>query len=245
MAMLGTSRGESRKPYVVAAVFARGGSKGIPRKNLRLLGGSTLLARAVSAARAAAGVDRVIVSTDDEEIAAEAARCGAEVPFRRPAELATDEAPEWLAWRHAVRTLEEQDGRRPDVLVTVPATAPLRAPGDVEQCLRTLVESDADVVITVTPASRNPYFNMVRLDDGNRARLVIESAGGPSRRQDAPAVFDIATVAYAARAAFVLEADGLFAGRVRAVIVPRERALDVDTELDLTMAEFFLSRAHG
>jgi N-acylneuraminate cytidylyltransferase len=245
MAMLETGKGASRKPYVVAAVFARGGSKGVPRKNLRLLEGRSLLAHAVEAARATEGVDRVIVSTDDAEIAEEAGRCGAEVPFRRPSELATDEAPEWLAWRHAIRTLEEQDGRRPDILLTVPATAPLRQSVDVEECLRALVGSDADAVITVTPASRNPYFNMVRLEDGNRARLVIESGHGPSRRQDAPAVFDIATVAYAARSAFVLGAEGLFAGHVRAVIVPRERALDIDTELDLSLAEFLLSRADG
>jgi CMP-N-acetylneuraminic acid synthetase len=248
MATPGTWKGDGdarRNSYVVAAVFARGGSKGIPRKNLRVVGGRSLLAHAIDAARATRGVDRVIVSTDDDEIAQEASRCGAEVPFRRPDELATDEAPEWLAWRHAIRALEAQDGRRPDVLLAVPATAPLREPADVEDCLRMLLESDADVVITVTPASRNPYFNMVRLEAGNLARLVIESRQGASRRQDAPEVFDMATVAYAARTAFVLEADGLFSGRVRAVVVPRERALDVDTELDLRLAEFLVSRVHG
>lgn len=230
------------KPYIVGAIFARGGSKGVPRKNIRLLAGKPLLAYAIEAARGVPSVDRVIVSTDDAEIADVARRYGAEVPFRRPAELASDRSPEWLSWQHALRTLAAQDGRRPDVLVSVPTTSPLRTAADVEAAITMLLRTDADIVITVSPAARNPYFNMVELDNGY-ARLVKTLPGGVHQRQAAPAVYDITTVAYAARADFVLNAQAIFEGKVQAVVVPAERALDIDTELDFALAEFLLRRA--
>ena len=227
------------KPYIVGAIFARGGSRGVPRKNLRFLAGKSLLGHAIDVAAQVPLLDRVIVSTDDPEIARVAKQHGAEVPFTRPAELAFDDSPEWLAWRHAIETLEKIDGRRMDLLVTVPTTSPLRIASDVTACIQRLLETDCDVVITVTPASRNPYFNMVMLDQ-DRARLLMASTEVVHRRQSAPTVFDITTVAYAAKASFVLAAESMFDGDIRAVVVPPERALDIDTEHDLHLAEALL-----
>jgi N-acylneuraminate cytidylyltransferase len=161
----------------------------------------------------------------------------------RPAELAGDRSPEWLAWRHALRALEAEPGARPiDVFVCVPATSPLRAVSDLDACIERLEETGADVVITVKPAERNPYFNMVVIGEDGRARLFAEPPVGVVRRQDAPPVYDVTTVAYAARPRFVLEADSIFAGRVAAVVVPPERAIDIDTELDFQFAEFLMAR---
>jgi len=231
------------KPYVIAVVFARGGSKGVLRKNIRMLAGKPLLAHAIEIARSVRLIDRTVVSTDDSEIAEIARRWGADVPFLRPAELAADDSPEWPAWQHAVRSLEAiPPTRRVDVLVSIPATSPLRAAEDVEACIRLLLESDADAVITVTPARRSPYFNMVVLTDGYAILVNPPPAGGVHRRQDAPAVFDITTVAYAARRDYVLTASSLLEGKVRAVIVPESRALDIDTETDLRFAEFLFSQ---
>ena len=231
------------KALVVAAIFARGGSKGVPRKNLRTLAGKPLIGHAIEAARSCRLIERVVVSTDDAEIAAVARSCGAEVPFIRPAELAQDDSPEWQAWQHAIRTLEREWAAEIGILVSVPATAPLRAVEDIEACISALRESDADVVITVTPAERNPYFNMVTLDGEHSAHLVLSSDQVFYRRQDAPTVYDMTTVAYAARKDFVMGATSVFDGRVKAVIVPKERALDIDTELDLAFAEFLMSRS--
>jgi N-acylneuraminate cytidylyltransferase len=225
---------------IVGAIFARGGSKGVPRKNIRQLAGRPLIAHAIETAKRARTLERLIVSTDDEEIASVARQYGAEVPFMRPAALAQDDSPEWLAWRHALQTLEEQDGHVPDVLVAIPTTSPLRAPGDIDACVDRLLESDADIVITVTHAARSPYFNMVVLD-GDAARLVIPPSEEITRRQDAPVVYDMTTVAYAARSAFVLKAGGLFEGTTRAVIIPTERALDIDDEHSFRIAERLLS----
>lgn len=229
------------KPHVLAAVLARGGSKGVPRKNIRLLAGKPLIAYAIQAARSSSWIDRVIVSTDDAEIADVARQYGAEVPFMRPAELARDDSPEWLAWQHAIRELESGNGI--DVFVSVPPTSPMRAVEDIDACIRMLLATDADIVVTVKHAQRNPYFNMVTLDDTGAARLVMEPPRHLFVRQDAPTVYDMTTVAYAARPAFVLGRGGIFEGRVRAVVVPDERALDIDSELDFRFAEFLLQQA--
>lgn len=228
--------------HTVAGIFARGGSKGVPGKNIKPLCGKPLIGWSIEAAKAVPAIDRVIVSTDDDAIAAVARQFGADVPFMRPSELAQDTSPEWLAWRHAIRTLDSAPGARPiDVLVAVPATSPLRLPCDIAACIDALVTSDADVVLTVTPSHRSPYFNMVTVGPAGETSLVIPPQGAIVRRQDAPAVYDITTVAYAVRASFVLEADRIFAGKVRSVVIPTERATDIDTPLDFKIAECLMA----
>lgn len=225
---------------VVAVVFARGGSRGVPGKNLADVAGRSLLARAIDCARAADGIDRVVVSTDSAEIAAAALAAGAEVPFLRPAALAADDSPEWEAWRHAITTLREA-GDPVDVLVSVPTTSPLRVPADVEATVATLVSGDWDAVVTVTPAHRHPAFNMVRLEAGRA--FLADPAGRAHRRQDVADLFDLCTVAYAARPDYVLSSKRLLDGRVGAVVVPQERSLDIDTPYDLHLARLLLEHA--
>jgi CMP-N-acetylneuraminic acid synthetase len=226
----------------IAFIFARGGSKGLPGKNIRPLGGKPLIAWSIEHARAVKRIERVIVSTDSEEIAAVARDFGADVPFLRPAELARDESPEWLAWRHALAFLQNTEGALPDAMLSVPTTAPLRLPIDLENCLDEFAKRDADMVITVSDAHRNPWFNMVKENQDGSVGLVMAPASGITRRQDAPAVFDMATVAYVARPQFVMQQMGTFSGRVRAVKVPVERAIDIDTLFDFELAEFLISR---
>lgn len=228
------------KPYIIGAIFARGGSKGIERKNLRLLEGKPLLAHAIETAKKVKLIQKIVVSTDDREIAQTARRWGAEVPFMRPAELAQDNSPEWLVWQHAINALKEIEGRKPDVMVSVPATSPLRSAGDIEACLNMLLDSDADAAIAVTTTDRNPYFNMVVLENGY-ARPVVAPDKPIYRRQDAPVVYDMTTAVYAVKTDFVLRARSLFEGKIKAVVIPRERALDIDTELDLKFAEFLMN----
>lgn len=226
---------------VVAAVFARGGSKGVADKNLRLLAGRPLVAHAVAQALACPGVDRVIMSTDSPQIAEAGADAGAEVPWLRPAHLATDTAHEWDAWRHLLEWLDSA-GARPDRLLVVPCTAPLRHVADLRRCLEASQRPGTDIVVTVSPSHRNPWFNMVVLDEDDHARLVCEPPVRVHRRQDAPPVFDVGTVAFVADPAYVLAADSLYDGTVRAVVVPADRSLDIDTETDLALAELLWDR---
>jgi N,N'-diacetyl-8-epilegionaminate cytidylyltransferase len=221
----------------VCFIFARGGSKGLPGKNIRPLGGKPLIAHSIDIARANPHIATVIVSTDDPAIAEVARAHGAEVPFMRPPELATDTAPEALAWRHALEWFERERGAF-DIFLSLPATSPFRQQVDVDACLNMLAgDPAADGVITVRDAERSPYFNMVTLDGNGYAGLVIRSAGDVSRRQDAPVVYDVTTVAYAVRPAFIRRGVRLFDGRLRVVRVPAERALDIDTPYDFMLAE--------
>lgn len=223
-----------------AFIFARGGSKGLPRKNIRPFGGKPLIAWSIEHALAVNRIERVIVSTDSYEIAAVALEYGAKVPFIRPAELARDDSPEWLCWRHALNYLQESEGVMPSVMVSVPATAPLRLPLDIENSLDEYEKGDADMVITITEARRSPYFNMVKDHPDGTVGLVLPSQSAIARRQAAPTVYDMTTVAYVARPEFVMSHSSAFEGRVRAVHVPTERAIDIDSLLDFQIAEYLL-----
>lgn len=226
---------------VIAFIFARGSSKDLPGKNIRILDGKPLIAWSIEHAQAVNRIERVIVSTDSEEIAEVSLKYGAEVPFIRPAELAMDDSPEWLAWQHALTYLYETDGFYPDAMVSVPATAPLRLPADIENCLDEFEKGGVDIVITVTDAHRSPYFNMVKTNKDGSVGIVMPSQYSITRRQDVPVVFDMTTVAYVARPEFVMNHAATFDGRVHAVHVPIERAIDIDTLLDFKIAECLLS----
>ena len=232
---------------VVAIIFARGGSKGLPGKNIRLFGGKPLIVWSIDHALAVKRIDRVLVSTDSHEIASVALKNGAEVPFMRPAELAADDSPEWMAWRHALNYLRETNGELPDVMVSVPATAPLRFAQDIENCLNEYENHDADIVITVTDAHRSPYFNMVKTVANGSVELVNPPQIAIARRQDAPIVFDMTTVCYVVKPEFVMSHESAFEGRVRSVHVPTGRAIDIDTMLDFYIAEqlLHLRREHN
>ena len=226
----------------IAFIFARGGSKGLPGKNIKSLGGKPLIAHSIDVATACPHIESVIVSTDDAQIATVARTYGASTPFERPAELATDQSPEWLSWQHAISWVQNNIGHF-DIFVSLPATSPLRAVDDVNQCIETLIANpDTDIVVTGSPAARSPYFNMVKRDNDGLISLAVES--NFSRRQEAPLLYDLTTVAYVARPQFVMRNTRIFDGTVRLVEVPEERCLDVDTEYDFQLAEFLWQRMH-
>ena len=225
----------------VAFIFARGGSKGLPGKNTKVLGGKSLIVWSIEQARQTAGIERVIVSTDSIEIADLAKKFGAEVPFIRPEELASDSAPEWLSWQHAIRFIEESTGSIPEVFISIPPTAPLRFVSDIEKCIDVYENSDADVVITISETNRSPYFNMVKSNSDGSYALAIDSNLRLTRRQDAPELFNVATACYVADPAFILKSTSIFDGRIRAVEIPIERAIDIDTLLDFKIAEMLLN----
>ena len=225
----------------VAFIFARSGSKGLPGKNIKPLLGVPLIAWSILEAKKISRIDRVIVSTDCNEIANIAKEYGAEVPFIRPKELAKDDSPEWLAWRHAINFLKQENNVLPDVMLSLPATAPLRRDIDIENCLDVFEYGTFDSVITITEAHHSPYFNMVKKNIDGTVGLVIPPDNIINRRQDSPTVYDITTVAYAVDPQFILMEDSLFAGKVGYNHVPMERSVDIDTLLDFKMAEFFLT----
>ena len=220
-----------------AFIFARGGSKGISGKNIRYLAGRPLLAYSIIMAQNIDEISRVFVSTDDQDIANIGIKYGAEI-IDRPAELAQDDSPEWLAWKHAVQWVYKSKGEF-DKFVSLPTTSPLRNDKDVIGAIN-LLKGDTDIVITISDTTRSPFFNMVKVDNYNYANLLVESNNIFTRRQDVPKAFDITTVAYVSSPEFILRNNNLFDGRVKAYKVPNERAFDIDTELDLLIVELLI-----
>ena len=219
-----------------AFVFARGGSKGLPRKNVLPIAGMPMIAHSIKIARNFRGVDHIYVSTDCDEIASIAESYGAEV-IHRPAELASDTASEWLAWQHAINFVLKS-GRPFERFLSLPATAPMRNTEDVQRCLNAL-QDGIDMVITMTPAHRSPWFNMVIADHNSKVKLVLGN-GDVKRRQDSQQCFDMATVAYVSRPEFILGSSSIWDGNVVGVDIPRSRSIDIDDELDFSIARFLM-----
>jgi CMP-N-acetylneuraminic acid synthetase len=227
--------------YIVL-ICARGGSKGLPGKNIKPLDGIPLIGWSINIAKELDNISHIIVSTDSIEIAKIAEKYGAKTPFIRPDYLAQDDSPEWLVWRHAINYIEENDGELIDALIVLPVTAPLRSVNDVNACIDLFEKSEADSVITVSEASRNPYFNMIVNDSNGYSSLVIAPKDQVTRRQDAPEVFDMTTVAYVVDVNLIKNYNGIFEGKVQSVTIPRERAVDIDNLMDFKIAEYLLNQ---
>lgn len=225
---------------VVGFIFARAGSKGLPGKNILPIAGKPLMAWSIECALKVSRIERLIVSTDSPEIAKIAKAYGAEVPFMRPSSLATDESSEWESWKHALNYLKESTGTLPNIMVSIPPVAPLRESIDIENCLNEYDKGSSDIVISVTESRHSPYFNMVKALPDDKYGLINPPKSLIYRRQDAPIVYDITTVCYVANSEFVLSHKSLFEGRVGAVHVPIERAIDIDTLLDFQVAEYLM-----
>lgn len=226
-----------------AWIFARGGSKGVPGKNIRDLNGKPLIAWAIEQAQASACFEQVLVSTDDPHIAEIAQSYGAQVPFLRPAELAADTSPEWLAWQHAA-VWQQANLAQAEGFVSLPATSPLRSPSDIQAAWQRLQHSDDDLVLALTPASHHPNFNLVRLSAGSQVELWDQPEVSIARRQDASPAFHITTVVYATTLSHLLSAKGVLDGRIGAIEVPADRAVDIDTPLDFEWARFLMEHKH-
>ena len=226
----------------IAIIFARSGSKGLPGKNIREFNGKPLIAWSIIHALQIPRIQRIIVSTDSLEIASIASDFGAEIPFIRPKDLATDESPEWQSWKHALKFLEGESGVLPREIVSLPPTSPLRKIEDIEKCLDEMDSHLVDVVVTMSPSIRNPQFNMVKRDDRGLLHIYSEDGKVISRRQDAPESFDLSTVCYVARTDFVLRSNSMFEGSVRGVLVTKESSVDIDTLEDFEYAEYLIKK---
>lgn len=223
----------------IATICARGGSKGLPRKNVLPFAGRPLIAHTIAHALACPGIDGVYVSTDDDEIAAVAQAHGARVPYRRPAELASDQAPKIPAIEHLVQHLEAA-GERIDIVVDLQPTSPLRLPQDIAGALA--LAGQAGLVVSVTEPSHNPYYSLVEVQgDGT---LALSKSTGAARRQDVPEVWGLNGSIYVwQRAALRQAADhGFWTVPMRPFAMPRERSVDIDDALDFAMAEWLLQR---
>ena len=227
----------------LCTICARGGSKGVPNKNLRMVSGRPLIAHTVAQAVESRLFDAVAVSSDSEKILEAAGSAGADILVRRPEILATDYADKSPAIVHCGREAEERTGKRFDVFVDLDATAPLRRVEDIVGAVRMLEASGATNVYTVTPSRRSPYYNMVELDAENTPRLVKTVEPPVVRRQDAPATYDMNASIYAwTRDAFFDAGAPVHMDRTRVFVMPEASLFDVDSELDLEIVSLLLTK---
>jgi N-acylneuraminate cytidylyltransferase/CMP-N,N'-diacetyllegionaminic acid synthase len=231
---------------IIAAICARGGSKGVPRKNIRMLYGKPLIAHSISCAKKCHDIKRIIVSTDDQEIADTAQKFGAEVPFIRPKHLAQDNSAKWEVFQHLVWTIEKNEGSHIDVLVDLDTGVPLRKPEDISGCLNLLFSNDdIEVVTTAYEAERNPYFNMVEIDKSGFAKIVVKPEKPIACRQDAPKVFSLSPAVFAIKRDILWKYDHWSQSKFKIFELDRLRAIDIDHEIDFNFIEFLLTQGNN
>ena len=226
---------------ILCTICARAGSKGVANKNLRPINLKPLIVYSIEQAQATNLFDQIVVSSDSEEIRSVALANGATYAVERPIEMATDTAPKLPAIRHCVESAEKKFGQF-DVIIDLDATAPLRHPEDIIGALELLKSTDADNVITGTPAHRSPYFNLVETNDQGIVHLSKPPQGAVNRRQDSPQCYDMNASIYVWRRAALLENDMLFTANTRLFVMPRERSIDIDSPADFEVVEWMMMK---
>jgi len=227
-----------RKGIVI--ICARSGSKGIKNKNLKKIGNLSLVERSIYIAKKLKNIKQIIVSTDSIKIANKAKNLGALVPELRPKYLSKDITPEINVWKYLVELLEKKKelkfNLKKDYLVSLSPTAPLRSVEDVKKGIKKFLSNKKnDALVSINESHRNPYFNMVTKSK-NRLSMVCKSKKRIFRRQDSPQVYDMNTVVYVLKPDFIIKAKHLFEGRISGVIIPKNRSIDIDDEIDLKFA---------
>jgi CMP-N-acetylneuraminic acid synthetase len=239
----------SQKGSVLGVIPARGGSKSVPRKNIALLHGKPLLAYTIQAAQASRHLTHFLVSSDDAEIIEVARKWGAEVPFVRPAELATDQAPTLPVVQHAIREMETLHGLKYAFVVLLQPTTPLRLASDIDAALEKLIATQADSVVSVVDVGAIHPARMRAIVDDQLVDLPWVE-GSPyrekkemQRRQELPAVYIRNGAIYAVRRDLIMLQNSMIGPVCRPYIMPDERSVNIDSPLDFHMAELMLARA--
>ena len=212
-------------------------------KNIRPLKGKPLIAYTVDAALHCPLLNDVIVSTDSDDIAAAAKNAGIKTFIQRPAELASDTASKWPVFIHALEEYEKRTGNIVDYLVDMDVTVPLKTAEDIAGAIQTaLDETGADVVITGYEPERNPYFNMMEIGAGGFAHIVKQTETPIVRRQDAPVVYSLTPAAYVVKKEALYNFSHWSKAKCKIYPIPRQRAIDIDTEVDFSIVEFLIDR---
>jgi CMP-N-acetylneuraminic acid synthetase len=226
---------------VLAVITARGGSKGVPRKNIREVGGKPLIAYTLETARAVRHLfHRIVVSTDDPEIAAVARGWGGEVPFQRPPELAGDGVPSLPVVQHAVAWVEHEDGLRMDWVCLLQPTTPLREPADVEAAMRLAEAGGCDSVISVVQVLAGHPILLKRIENDRLLPYCVEEPEGIRRQDCQPPAYKRNGAIYLTRRDVVMGRGSLWGEVIRPYVMPEERSNNVDTELDVKLLDLLL-----
>jgi len=225
----------------ICSICARGGSKGVPGKNIRLLLGKPLIVHSIEQASRSGLFETIAVSSESDEILEIAGRAGVQHLIKRPYAMATDQAAKLPAIQHCVRTVEEQSGQRFDFMIDLDATAPLRTVDDIAGAVALQEMGGCSNVITGCAAHRSPYFNLVEAAPDGFVRL-SKPGTGIVRRQDMPVCYDCNASIYVWPRATFFSSENVLLPQTKLYEMPRERSLDIDTELDFALVEVLMQR---
>lgn len=220
---------------VLAIIPARGGAKGLPGKNILEVGGKPLIAWTIEEAKRSKYIDRLILSSEDKEIIKVAKAWNCEVPFARPLKLAQDNTPGIEPVLHAIQAMHEKY----DYVVLLQPTSPLRKAEDIDGCIELCIKEDAPACVSVTEPEISPYW-MYALNKKGRIKPLIETDAPATRRQDLPKVYALNGAVYVAKTVWIKRKKTYITSDTIVYFMPRERSLDVDTELDMKLLKFFL-----
>lgn len=227
---------------IICTICARGGSKGVPNKNARIVAGRPLLSHTVNQARSSGLFDCIAFSSDSADYRRLAGQAGADLLIGRPDELANDAAGKIPVIRHCVEHAELATGTTFDLIIDLDCTSPLRLIDDIVACVELVKKESVNNVITAAPARRSPYFNLVERTAEGRIDLARKPARPILRRQDAPECFDMNASIYAWTRAALFEREGLFHPDTALHVMPEERSIDIDSELDFEIVSLLLER---
>jgi CMP-N,N'-diacetyllegionaminic acid synthase len=231
------------KPRILAVITARGGSKRIPGKNIRPISGKPLLAWTIEAALGCKHpLHAVVLSTDNADIAAVGRRYGADVPFLRPDNLATDASRSLPAVQHAVEFIEARDGVRMDWVMILQPTSPLRLPKNIDEAIALTENADCDSIVAVTEMATHPVYAKKIDAEGLLSPFVLEEPEGLRRQDVGPPAYVRNGALYLTRRDILMDQNSLYGKRCRAYVMPPERSIDIDTEFDFRFAEFLLEQ---
>jgi len=225
---------------ILGTICARGGSKGFKNKNIRNLDGKPLIAYSIEYLKKWGMAHKIVCSTDSQNIADIAKKYGAEVPCLRPPELATDTISKIPVLQHIVNICEQQDNCRYDIIVDLDPTAPLRKQKFINECFNKFINSEANNLFSVSLAYKNPYFNMVELDENGYAHLCKE--GFYVRRQDAPQVYEVNASIYIYKRDFLIKTNSIYSEKSIIYEMPEISSIDIDREIDFLFIEFLLKK---
>ena len=232
----------SDKPFILGLIPARGGSKGVARKNIRLLANKPLLVHTAEAALSSRLLSLVVTSTEDSEIAEIAQKTGSQV-IDRPPELALDETPTLPVVQHAVRIVENEHHRRLDYIVILQVTTPLRTKSDIDQAVEKLIREKADSVVSVCKVTDFHPWKLKRIINDRLESYLEEEIEG-TRRQDLPPIFVRNGGIYAVRRDVVMLQNSIYGQDCRPYVMPLERSIDINDELDFTLAESLINKVY-
>lgn len=230
---------------ILCTICARGGSKGVKNKNIKELNGKPLIAYTIEQAKASGLFEHIVISTDSDNIASVAKQYGAEVFFKRSEEIASDTAGKLDVIKDAFKRSEEYYNRTFDYLIDLDATAPLRSVEDIINSFNQFKENNNDNLITAMPSRRSPYFNLVEQDKDGKVYLSKKLDGAVVRRQDAPKSYDMNASIYIWKRDVILNEGSLFLEKTGLYVMPEERSIDIDNELDFKFVEFLMKERNN